>query len=98
MTRSILYIITFLLVAACTPKPAIVFPGSSWKISSPIKQGIDEENKLEEIPINNGCTNIFLSAKQFARWGWLFLNEGAWEGEQLISKEWMKTAIPKIRT
>lgn len=50
------------------------------------------EKDLNGIPINNGCTNVFLNAKQFARWGWLFLNEGSWEGQQIISKSWVKMA------
>lgn len=50
------------------------------------------EKDLNGIPINNGCTNVFINAKQFARWGWLFLNEGNWDGQQLISKEWVKMA------
>ncbi len=50
------------------------------------------ENDLNGIPINNGCTNVIINAKQFARWGWLFLNEGNWDGEQLISKEYVKMA------
>lgn len=50
------------------------------------------EKDLNGIPINNGCTNVTINAKQFARWGWLFLNEGNWNGEQLISKEYAKIA------
>ena len=50
------------------------------------------EKDLKGIPINNGCTNVIVNAKQLARWGWLFLNEGNWDGEQLISKEWVKQA------
>lgn len=50
------------------------------------------EKDLAGIPINNGCTNVFINAKQFARWGYLFLNEGNWDGEQLISKEWVRMA------
>jgi len=50
------------------------------------------EKDLNGIPINNGCTNVIVNAKQLARWGWLFLNEGNWAGEQLISKEWVKQA------
>jgi CubicO group peptidase (beta-lactamase class C family) len=48
------------------------------------------EGEINGTEINNGCTNVSINAKQFARWGWLFLNEGNWEGEQLISKEWVK--------
>ena len=50
------------------------------------------EKDLDGIPINNGCTNVFINAQQFARWGWLFLNKGNWDGEQLISKEYVKMA------
>ena len=50
------------------------------------------EKDLNGIPINNGCTNVIINAKQFARWGWLFLNEGNWNGEQIISKKWMNMA------
>ncbi len=50
------------------------------------------EKDVNGIPINNGCTNVTINAKQFARWGWLFLNEGNWNGQQLISKKWVKQA------
>jgi CubicO group peptidase (beta-lactamase class C family) len=50
------------------------------------------EKDLNGIPINNGCTNVTINARQLARWGWLFLNEGNWDGEQLISREWVKAA------
>jgi CubicO group peptidase (beta-lactamase class C family) len=50
------------------------------------------EKDLNGIPINNGCTNVTVNTKQLARWGWLFLNEGNWNGEQLISRDWVKKA------
>jgi len=50
------------------------------------------EKELDGIPINNGCTHVFVNAKQLARWGWLFLNKGNWQGKQLISEEWIKMA------
>jgi CubicO group peptidase (beta-lactamase class C family) len=46
--------------------------------------------------VNGGSGNsnqhIFISAREAARFGWLFLNEGNWNGNQLISREWVKTA------
>ena len=36
---------------------------------------------------------IFISAEDMARFGLLFLSEGKWKSEQLISQEWIKTAI-----
>ncbi len=32
---------------------------------------------------------VFISARDHARFGLLFMNDGAWAGEQLISKEWV---------
>ena len=67
----------------------------SRRITDPIGMGDWQwfpEKELDGIPINNGCTNVFVNAKQLARWGWLFLNEGNWKGDQLISKEWVRLA------
>jgi CubicO group peptidase (beta-lactamase class C family) len=50
------------------------------------------EGEVNGIAINNGCTGIELNALQLARFGWLFLNEGNWNGEQLISREWVREA------
>ena len=36
---------------------------------------------------------IFISAEDMARFGLLFLNNGNWNGEQLISKDWIGMAI-----
>ncbi len=30
--------------------------------------------------------------ENLARWGWLFLNHGKWEGKQLISEDWVREA------
>jgi len=50
------------------------------------------EGELNGIPINNGCTNVHVNARQLARWGWLFLNRGNWNGEQLVSEQWVDMA------
>jgi CubicO group peptidase (beta-lactamase class C family) len=50
------------------------------------------EKSVDGLDINNGCTNVHVNALQLARWGWLFLNEGNWDGKQLISREWIKMA------
>lgn len=52
----------------------------------------ETEKEVNGIPINNGATGVFVNAKQLARWGWLFLNKGNWDGNQLISKEWIELA------
>ncbi|GMQ25053.1 hypothetical protein Aoki45_17350 [Algoriphagus sp. oki45] len=67
------------------------------KIMSPI--GIDSwswasEQALENgIAIQNGCTGISLNALDAARVGLLFLNQGKWEGKQLIPEEFVKKAL-----
>lgn len=36
---------------------------------------------------------LFISAEDMARFGLLFMNGGDWNGEQLISKEWIEKAV-----
>jgi len=50
------------------------------------------EKELDGIPINNGCTNVVVNAHQLARFGYLYLNRGNWNGQQLLSKEWCEMA------
>ena len=40
----------------------------------------------------NAGKNIFISANEMARFGLLFLNNGNWNGNQLISRDWIKQA------
>jgi len=50
------------------------------------------EGDADGVEINNGCNYVHLNAKQFARFGWLFLNKGNWNGEQVISPAWIEEA------
>jgi CubicO group peptidase (beta-lactamase class C family) len=50
------------------------------------------EGDINGIPINNGCTNIVINARQMARFGHLFLNNGNWNGQQLVPASWVKMA------
>ena len=43
-------------------------------------------------PVNIGNTGMAISARDAARFGHLFLNGGQWNGEQLISTEWVNEA------
>lgn len=51
---------------------------------------------IDGIVVNGGSGNanrhIFISARQMARLGLLFLNEGNWNGRQLIGAEWVRMA------
>ena len=65
------------------------------RITRPIGMGEWQwhpEKEVDGLQINNGCTNVHVNALQLARWGWLFLNEGNWNRQQLISREWVAMA------
>jgi len=58
---------------------------------------------IDGIVVNGGSGNanrhIFISARQMARLGLLFLNEGNWNGRQLIGTEWVRMATrPQVST
>jgi CubicO group peptidase (beta-lactamase class C family) len=52
--------------------------------------------KIDGIIVNGGSGNsnrhIFISARELARFGHLFLNRGKWKDKQLISTEWVDAA------
>jgi CubicO group peptidase (beta-lactamase class C family) len=51
---------------------------------------------VDGIVVNGGSGNsnrhIFVTAREMARFGHLFLNHGTWDGRQLISREWIESA------
>jgi CubicO group peptidase (beta-lactamase class C family) len=58
---------------------------------------------VDGLVVNGGSGNsnnhIFISARQMARLGLLFLNNGRWNGRQLISAEWVQMATkPQVST
>lgn len=52
--------------------------------------------EVNGLTINGGAGNngkyIQISAREAARFGWLFLNKGKWDGKQLISEWWVTLA------
>lgn len=50
------------------------------------------EGEIDEISINNGCTNVMVNASQLARFGHLYLNKGNWNGAQLLPESWVELA------
>jgi CubicO group peptidase (beta-lactamase class C family) len=50
------------------------------------------EGEVDGVPINNGCTNVSINARQLARFGHLYLNRGNWNGEQIIPESWVEMA------
>ncbi len=71
------------------------------KIADTIQMDSDGWNwgdfgRVDGIRVNGGAGNngnhIRICAREAARFGHLFLNQGNWDGEQLISKQWVKQA------
>jgi CubicO group peptidase (beta-lactamase class C family) len=71
------------------------------RIADPI--GMNENNwhwgnfgEIDGLSVVGGSGNhdngIFISAKELARFGLLFLNKGNWNGNQLISSQWIEQA------
>ena len=45
----------------------------------------------DDIPM--GGSHLSLTPRDMARFGYLYLNNGTWDGSQIISKEWVLTSI-----
>jgi len=50
------------------------------------------EETVDGVPLRNGCTGVKLNALDFARFGHLFLNQGRWDGRQLVPAGWVAAA------
>ena len=78
------------------------------RIGDPIRMDPKEWNwgdfgRIGGITVNGGSGNsnkhVFTSARQIARLGHLFLNRGNWNGQQLISADWIDLATkPQVPT
>jgi CubicO group peptidase (beta-lactamase class C family) len=70
----------------------------SRRIGDPIGMGdwVWNSGRLVEpingIAVNWGCGNVHVNAKQLARLGHLYLNQGRWKDRQLISRRWVAQA------
>ncbi|MFX0207863.1 MAG: serine hydrolase domain-containing protein, partial [Candidatus Hodarchaeota archaeon] len=45
--------------------------------------------------INRGHSNLFLSPRSLAKFGYLYLNEGKLDGKEIIPKEWVEKSVTK---
>ncbi|UCG01885.1 MAG: serine hydrolase [Candidatus Heimdallarchaeota archaeon] len=43
--------------------------------------------------INRGHSNLFLTPRSLAKFGYLYLNEGKLDGKEIISKEWVEKSV-----
>ncbi len=48
--------------------------------------------EVNGIPINKGYDGVMVNAEQLARFGHFFLNEGHWNGKQVVSRYWILEA------
>ena len=71
------------------------------RIADPIGMNPDawrwgDFGQVDGIVVNGGSGNsnnhVFVSAREMARLGHLFLNRGQWKGRQLISTDWVQSA------
>jgi CubicO group peptidase (beta-lactamase class C family) len=55
-----------------------------------------ELNGPQSKKVNGGAGNmgghLYISAREVARFGWLFLNGGIWGGKRLVADEWVSEA------
>ncbi len=42
---------------------------------------------------NNGCANLHLRSRDMAKFGLLYLNEGSWDGDQLLPADWVAASL-----
>ena len=56
-------------------------------MEKPVWDGIND--------ISFGCTGLNISLQDMARFGLLILNDGLWENEQVVSKEYLDDALAK---
>jgi CubicO group peptidase (beta-lactamase class C family) len=48
---------------------------------------------------NWGGTGLELTARQMAKFGYLYLNDGCWEGEQVVPREWvLESTLPRVNS
>lgn len=77
------------LVQKTTGKP--VYQYANEKLFEPL--GIkDYFWIMDQNGVNLGCNGLYMRPRDMAKFGYLYLNGGKWQGEQLINKDWVSTS------
>ena len=85
-----------ILQRATKQSPAQYLEAKIWQPIGMCSDGVwatDRKNELEKTYCCLGAT-----AQDYAKFGRLYLNEGNWEGQQVISKEWHQKSIRRDTT
>ena len=57
----------------------------------------EEVGELEGVTVNGGASGMEINARQIARVGHLYLNKGVWDGERILSENWVEVStIPQV--
>jgi len=57
--------------------------------------GIGELSWGEDKPFSGGAADLCLKPRDMAKIGYLYLNEGSWDGKQVISAAWVRDSTSK---
>jgi len=48
---------------------------------------------FDKTNVNNGASDLGITSRDMARFGYLFLNNGSWDGVQIISEDWCQQSV-----
>src|SRR5207249_3127534 len=83
-------------------QPLGIWPDSArflWRRDSPVRHILDSSGRwpadglpwtVDRHGHNTGGFGLHLTAREMAKFGYLYLNGGSWQGEQLIAAEYVE--------
>jgi CubicO group peptidase (beta-lactamase class C family) len=84
--------LTHLLSAIIKQKTGMTaFDYANKKIFNPI--GIKSVTWNQLHGVNNGGYGILMTPRDMARFGYLYLNKGNWNGQQILPADWVETSV-----
>ncbi|MEM7494256.1 MAG: hypothetical protein AAF296_12815, partial [Pseudomonadota bacterium] len=77
-------------VTPCSPSDAPLMRAFQTELFDPI--GMNAQPEFDPAGTYLGGSNIWASAHDFAKFGYLYLRDGVWEGERLLPEGWVDFA------
>jgi CubicO group peptidase (beta-lactamase class C family) len=69
------------------------WPTEGWRVARAEDVGITHVEWYTDVKGRNwGYSRLYLEPRDMAKIGYLFLNEGEWDGQQIVSSEWVEDA------